>query len=337
MRRRPMVELPQYVQRVVSGGREYFYFRRGEERSPLPDPRKNGEFWPAYQELFGSELPRQNTFQHMIAAYKVSPDFTNLATASQRDYLSYLKLIEKAWGPLLVASLRPKHVIAFRDQLADTPSKANHMLSVLKTLLNWGIPREFCDTNPCVPVPRFDLNEDGAKPWPSWAYPLVEKHAPEGIRRAVWLARYTGQRQADVIRMVPAHVEDEGIHVTQQKTGKELWVPLHADLKRQMRKWGTFVVHTNGEPYANADSFRAAWTRFMNDTPAGRIRQEGFTFHGLRAASCAKLREAGCSDSGIESITGMSQAMVRRYLRGANQKAIAKAAMKRLEGNGKAL
>jgi integrase len=88
---------------------------------------------------------------------------------------------------------------------------------------------------------------------------------------------------------------------------------------------------SKGEAYT-PDRFRAAWTRLMNETPASRIRQEGFTFHGLRASSCEKLREIGCSDEEIGSITGMSPAMIRRYLRFANQKRLAKAAMRRLEG-----
>jgi integrase len=91
-----------------------------------------------------------------------------------------------------------------------------------------------------------------------------------------------------------------------------------------------FVKTPKGESYT-PDRFRAAWTRLMNYTPAGRIRKEGFTFHGLRASSCEKLREAGCDDAEIESITGMSQAMIRRYLRFANQKRLAKAAQRRVE------
>jgi integrase len=71
----------------------------------------------------------------------------------------------------------------------------------------------------------------------------------------------------------------------------------------------------------------------MNDTPAKRIRAEGFTFHGLRASSCEKLREAGCDDAMIESVTGMSQPIVRRYLRFANQRQLAKAAILKLERN----
>ena len=77
-----------------------------------------------------------------------------------------------------------------------------------------------------------------------------------------------------------------------------------------------------------------AWTRLTNTTLAGRIRREGYTFHGLRASSVEKLRGAGCEDREIESITGMSQPIVRRYNRFADQKRLAKAAILRLERTG---
>jgi hypothetical protein len=63
-------------------------------------------------------------------------------------------------------------------------------------------------------------------------------------------------------------------------------------------------------------------------TPAGRIRREGFTFHGLCASSVENLREAGCDDAMIES---MSQAIIKPYSRFADQKKLAKAAILRLE------
>ena len=146
------------------------------------------------------------------------------------------------------------------------------------------------------------------------------------------MARYTGQRQSDVLRMRPEHVEDDGLNVRQQKTGKQLWVPLHRDLKTAMKGWdgSPFVQKPRGGGYT-PDQFRAAWTRLMDKTPAGRIRAEGFTFHGLRASSVEKLREAGCGDREIEAITGMSTAMISRYSRFADQKSLAKAAFGRLE------
>ena len=157
------------------------------------------------------------------------------------------------------------------------------------------------------------------------------------MRRAIWLARYTGQRQADVLRMSKADIEDGGIKVTQQKTGKELWIPLHQDLREEMRSWQvnppwTFAQDPKGRPYTT-DRFREAWSHLMETTPAGRIRNEGYTFHGIRASSVVSLREVGCGDRDIKSITGMSSPMVTRYSRFADQRQLARAAILRLERN----
>lgn len=338
MQKKPTLELPQHVHRVVVKGREYFYFQRGRGTASagpsvkLPGGPHTVEFWAAYKTQLNGDVSTGRSFNDLILAYRVSPEFDKRAASTKRDYLRYLEVISKAWGELLVSDLRPKHVIGLRDKWASTPVAANHLIAVLKTLVNWGIPREFCETNPCVYVPKLETDEEGARPWPVWAYSLIEEHAREDVRRAVLLARYTGQRQSDVLRMAPGDVEDGGINVVQQKTGKELWVPLHDDLVGALEGWSCspFVQTPKGEAY-NTDRFQAAWTRLMNGTPAGRIREEGYTFHGLRASSVEKLREAGCNAHEIESITGMSPAMIMRYSRFADQKKLAKSAQRRLK------
>jgi Phage integrase family len=344
VRKQPILELPPYVRRVVAKAREYFYFQRHRgtkvagPRIALPSDLHSVAFWQAYRAALGTDEPTGRTFNDLITAYKISPEFLHRAQATQEDYSRYLKIIGDAWGPLLVSGLRPKNVLTLRDAWAATPVAANHLLSVMKTLINWGIPREFSDSNPCTAIAKLEGDEGGARPWPLWAFDLIESHAREDMRRAVWLARYTGQRQADVIRMSKRDLEDGGINVVQQKTGKELWIPLHEDLKAEMETWEVgppwFFVQTPKNEGYDTMRFRAAWTRLMA-TPAGRIRREGFTFHGLRASSVENLRGAGCDDPSIESVTGMSQAMIRRYSRFANQKKLAKAAIQRLERTGR--
>ena len=191
MPKRPTVELPKYVQRVVDGGREYFYFQKGRcssmpgPRMKLPNGPHDAEFWATYKSYLGSEPPSARTFDALIAAYKAAPEFTKRAETTQRDYSRYLDIVSKAWGKLHVGSVRPKHVIQLRDAWVETPVAANHLLSVLKTLIKWGIPREFSETNPCVHVPKLEVEEDGARPWPVWAYGLIEEaraggHAASG-------------------------------------------------------------------------------------------------------------------------------------------------------------
>jgi hypothetical protein len=229
--KRPSVELPRYVHRVLSRGREYFYFQRGRESaSQEPSIRLPGnphavEFWAAYKEALGTEPPSGKTFDDLIAAYKFSPEFARLSDTSKREYTRYLETISELMSKFHVSALRPKHVIQLRDKFAATPVAANHLIAILRVLIAWGIPREFSDTNPCIHVPKLDTDVKGARPWPVWAYELINKHAKEGIRRAVLLAHYTGQRQEDVLRMAPEHIEDGGIVLKQLKTGKVLWMP----------------------------------------------------------------------------------------------------------------
>jgi integrase len=152
------------------------------------------------------------------------------------------------------------------------------------------LARVLRDKSNCVYVPKLDTNEARARPPPSWPYELIEKHAREDMRRAIKLARNTGQRPADILRMAPEHVEDGGINV-QQKTGKELWLPLHADLKAALetRDCSPYVRFPKGAPYT-AERFRAAWTRLMNEMPgrglhvpwAPRVERGETTRSGMR-------------------------------------------------------
>ena len=121
-------------------------------------------------------------------------------------------------------------------------------------------------------------------------------HAKTFSERSYW--RATRAKDRLTCCDVPGHIEDDGINVIQQKTGKQLWVPLHANLRGALTSWdGSPYVRTPKGGSYTPDGFRAAWTRLMNGTPAGRIRKEGYTFHGLRASSVEKLREAGCGDA----------------------------------------
>ena len=178
---------------------------------------------PAYKSYLDSELPTPRTFDALISEYKLSPEFraehmqrgattADISTSCRRHGVS---------STLEVLGRSMYFSFEMRGRTRRSP-RTNHLLSVLKTLINWGIPREFLETNPCIHVPKLEIDEKGARPWPAWAYRLIEEHAREHMQRTVLLARYTGQRQADVLRMAPCDIEDGGINVTQQKTGKGL-------------------------------------------------------------------------------------------------------------------
>src|SRR5262245_38099697 len=111
-------------------------------------------------------------------------------------------------------------VVVVHDKWVDTPVSANMLVAVLRLLIAWGIPREFSETNPCIHVPKLETSPEGVRPWPAWAYKLIEECGREDMRRAVLLARHTGQRQADVLRMAPGQIEDGGIVVCSRRLAR---------------------------------------------------------------------------------------------------------------------
>lgn len=334
------LELPKHVHCVKTRhGKTLYYFQKGRgsktpgPRSRLPDDPHDPEFWKALRAAQGLATDEPGTFTALIHAYRESPEYGALSDASRRDYDRYLDQIKKRWGKLLVRGLKPSAVLDWRDLLAGTPSAADHMVSVLRTLIQWGIPRDYSDTNAAASIKKLAKAGDGYRPWPQWAFDLVSEHGPPPMVKAVALGLYTGQRRGDVVAMRAEHIQGGVIHVVQSKTGKALDVPLHRDLTAALENVheGALVTTTAGAPYKNGDSFTAAWGRWLKHPDLAKIRTSGFVFHGLRKNAVNFLSEAGCSPHEISAITGHSLAMVQHYSRGANQKKMALTAMRRWE------
>lgn len=133
--------------------------------------------------------------------------------------------------------------------------------------------------------------------------------------------------------MSKADLEEGFIKVRQQETGKELWIPLHASLKcgpGTSRRRGPLCRTPRASP---TPPMVQGGNAFDAVNVGGADSAGGYTFHGIRASSVVSLREVGCTDRDIESITGISPAMVTRHSRFADQRRVAKAAIHRLERN----
>ena len=124
------------------------------------------------------------------------------------------------------------------------------------------------------------------------------------------------------------------IAVEQGKTGKKLWIPMHAELKRilsDIPAEGEFVLTSaRGEEWTS-DGFKTAWQRQMADERLKPLRKEGCVFHGLRKSAVVMLLEAGCTDAEVSAITGQSREMVVHYAQAVNQRKLAASAILKWE------
>jgi integrase len=126
-----------------------------------------------------------------------------------------------------------------------------------------------------------------------------------------------------------ARHDGPALYVKQRKTGVELLIPIHPELRAVLdatpSEHLTFLVTATGKPYGDnhfSESFRE-WC-----DAAGLPKR--CTAHGLRKAACRRDAEAGCSANEIMAHSGHgTMKELVRYTKAADQARLARNAMTR--------
>lgn len=292
-------------------------------------------------------LPRAaGTFSAVLDEYEASSKFTSTAPNTQGNYRRALRWAHDTLGQIPVEELRPALVQFALDQIADKPATQKIARAVLGTVEKWAIVREKLPRQ-IVLGTEVVGSDGGHEPWTDAQVALVERDARPDLARVVTLMVNTGQRGSDVVRMRLSDLEEQpnpltgdlhqGINVVQQKTGLRLWVPFTDELTARVAEWRKdirppwlLVTKPNGQPFGRPN-LSWAWNKERDTNPAlVTISEAGLTLHGLRATCVVRLRKAGASVLQICSMVGMSEPMVSRYSRLADQRDMALAAVHRL-------
>ncbi len=122
------------------------------------------------------------------------------------------------------------------------------------------------------------------------------------------------------------HVRNNVLTITQQKTGQQVSIPLHPDLKRVLDSLPndnlTFLVSDRGGPL-KPESFTNWFKRMVQDAGFS-----GLLPHGLRKATCRMLAESGCTPHQIMAISGhKTLSEVTRYTVAASRTQLSEDAM----------
>jgi integrase len=317
------------VHRVVSRSREYFYFQanRGTSRQgpriALPADPHSPEFWNALRQAQGIDgLKAAGTINALADAYEtVWPTLQRkLSDATKEQYRRSLRVVRKAWGDLRADALRPSHVQALMERLAETPGKANNVLDGLRAMCRWAMgPRELLPRDPTFGIIHF-ADGEGHKPWTIEQLRIADEKFTGMLRRGYVLARYTGQRISDVVRLSLTDIDEGGFALRQKKTGVRPWCPIFRELEAEMATWekrpGPFLLQDNGKPYTPNQ-----WWKFFDRAREDHPELADAVWHGLRAIAVIHLRQSGCSIAQISDMIGMSPPVVERYSRHADRKA----------------
>lgn len=329
-----------YVQAVKQGDRVWYYFRASGVRQKLPGDPSSPEFQARYRELLQTVSVMRTpasvgSIEALIADYKRSPEYADKLSPKTR--ISYARELDRLSivGKYRASDLKRVHFLKMRDALADRPRTADLFIQVTRRLLSWAVDRGYLEVNPLLRVSLINEPESHL-PWTeAQCQAFEDSKPPRALMTAYMLGRYTGQRRGDVLQMTRAAYDGAGIELVQGKTDAVLWIPAHDRLRAYLDNLnlevGLFVISRRGTAWSE-DGFTHAFGDWLK-----RIGLQGMTFHGLRHTAAVALAEAGCSEREIQSITGhKTTAMVSTYVKMANQKKIATAAIYRLQRNGRA-
>lgn len=333
-------KLPAYVHRKRAKGRVYLYFDTGQKtpsgkpvRVRLPDYR-DPSFFRAYSALRDRREQRFNapiqvlTVPAFCEAFRSSPRFRSKAKSTQASYETYLRVIEDQLDTFLALDVRPKDVAALHAKLGKRPGAANQCVRVLSALYAWGKSPTIglVSHNPAEGIELFEGGEH--EPWPLSLLSSALASKDPQVRIPVALLYYTGQRIGDVCAMRWSDIRDGVLYVTQQKTGIELEIPLHADLVAILaglpKGLTTIVAKPNGTRYH--DTTVRDWLKAF---AAGHGHD--VVPHGLRKNAVIALLEADCSVAEVSSITGQSLQMVEHYAKKRNRAKLARGAVLKWE------
>jgi len=278
--------------------------------------------------------PAANSIDGVAASYYRSPNFLSLKKSTQTTYRREIERWREKHGAKSIARLERRHI---KEQMTERfenggPEAANNLLRVIRLLCGYAVELDLRRDNPALGIKKFRMRGDGFVTWSEDDIAKYLKRWPAGSRQrlALVLLLYTGQRRGDVTRMGRQHVTGDAIRVTQGKTGAQLAIPMHAELKVVLealpRDGLTFLTTQYGKPFKDGASFGNQFREWCDK--AGLPKRSA---HGLRKSAAVRLVEAGCTTKEVQAITGhASLREVERYTKAAEQEKLARSAIARL-------
>ena len=115
-------------------------------------------------------------------------------------------------------------------------------------MFGFGMDRGYgLNHNPAVKVPKLVQGDgSGWKPWEPETIRVAMADFAGIARTAFYLAYFTEQLNSDIRKMKWADIAGDEVRVIQEKTGAEVWVPLHPDLQAELarteRRGETFIA-----------------------------------------------------------------------------------------------
>lgn len=335
-------------------GKRRWRYRRGKLSRPLPYQPGHPEFEAAYQAaLEGRPVPQSASVHRLPTAAsarslraawltlrKDDPDWKKLGPSIKQAQTRIIEALLKTpiveGEPLLfesvdVGHLKRRHIRKLLARKSDTPHAAAHMLRCIRKLIGVALDQEWIEMDPTYRL-KFRPAYKGWKAWPDEMLNRYEARWSIGSNpRLVYsLALYQGHRRADITQFTPADFKADGSTVTQQKTNRHLWLPIHPNLAEVLAATDMSRPYLVMTEYGKPFSPKALGMRMQEWTRAAGI-PPGYTLHGLRKTLGKALAEGQATTRQLMDMLGHTDiSHAELYSREAEQRRMAADAMAKL-------
>ena len=322
------------------------YREPGKKKVTLRGPVGSPEFWEDYLKAStgatiaepSSRTVTRGTLTWLVHQYYQGSSFRMLAESTQAARRSMLNKFLDKNGNLPFQKVKTSHALKIRDERFETPSAADQLIKGLAQVFKHARQYGLRDDNPFAGVPRLRPNSkvEGHTAWTERDIEQFEARWPIGTRARVafGLFLHTAQRRGDVMRLGRQHERDGYLYFKQQKTGREMAIPIFDEL-REILDTGpvgdlAYVMTPSGGPYTTADGFGTWFGRCVEQAGLS-----GLSAHGIRKAAASQLAEESHTTSEIAAMTGhKTLSEVQRYTASASQKILAAKVKTKRDGAG---
>src|SRR6185436_19077149 len=143
------------------------------------------------------------TLGQLLASYRSSPAYTDLASATRQGYSRMMNLL-KPLHDMPIVELTPQFIAGLRDRIAKKHGRrqANYVMAVVSVACEHGKEHGIIANNPVKGVKRLRRDRtlpSANRPWTQEERQVVLTEAPVQLRVPVALAMFTGLRKGDVL------------------------------------------------------------------------------------------------------------------------------------------
>lgn len=144
---------------------------------------------------------------------------------TQKDNMEALKRLREGFDSAPVDAVTPQYIAQYRDK-RSAKVRANREIALLSHV--WNMAREWGYTAKDNPARGVRKNKETPRDFyaDKAVWDAVYAEAPEELKDAMDVAYLSGQRPADVLKMMVTDIRDGALEVKQNKTQKRLRIQL---------------------------------------------------------------------------------------------------------------